>query len=116
MAAAVIGVSQPGHVAQILELVQQQHDVVGVHAEGVREGLLRALVVIADVGERHEVAQVHAQQLLVATAVELLGQARHQHHRAWRTRPLPSHVVKCIGHCNVCHKHTIDHKFSNDDP
>ena len=49
VAAAVVRVAQAGDVAQLLELVEQQHDVVGVHAEGVREVLLGARVVVAHV-------------------------------------------------------------------
>ncbi len=46
MAAPVAGVAQARGVAELLELVEQQHDVVGVHAEGVGEVLLGAVVVV----------------------------------------------------------------------
>ena len=48
------GVAQAGDVAQVLELVEQQHDVVGVHAQRLGELLLGAAVVVAQVAERHQ--------------------------------------------------------------
>ena len=82
MAAAVLGVAPAGHVAQILQLVEQQHNVVGVHAERLGQLLLGRAVVVAQVAEGHHEAHVDAQELLGATAVDLLGQAREQDHRA----------------------------------
>ena len=82
MAAAVLGVAPARDVAELLELVEHEHDVVGVHAERLGELLLGAAVVVAHEAERHQQAQVHAEQLLVAAPVDLLCQAREQDHRA----------------------------------
>ncbi len=46
MAPTVAGIAQASAVAELLELVQEQDDVVGVHAEGVGEILLGAAVVV----------------------------------------------------------------------
>src|SRR5262249_18715379 len=107
---------QARRVAELLELVEEQDDVVGVHAEGVRERLLGAGIVIPDVRQRDEMAEVHTQKLLVTTTVELLGQTRHQHHRAGPAPTPSSHVLKCTCHCYICHQHSSDHKFFVDNP
>ena len=101
VAAAVVGIAQARHIAELLELVEQQHDVVGVHAEGVGEVLLGARVVVSHVRERDEVAELHPQQLLVAAPVELLGQAREQNHRPRRAGAPLSHVCECT--CSLQH-------------
>ncbi len=85
MAAAIAGVAQARDIAELLDLVEQQHDVVGVHAEGLGELVLGAGVVVAHVAERDEMAQLHSQQLVAAAPVDLLGQAGQQDHRARST-------------------------------
>jgi hypothetical protein len=116
MPAAIVRIAQARGVAQLLELVEQQHDVVGVHAERVREVLLGALVVVAHVCEGDEVAHVHAEQILVPAPVELLGQARAQHHRPGCAATPTSHVLECTGHCIICHQVSSDYKYFSDHP
>jgi hypothetical protein len=64
--------------------------------------LLGAAVVVAHVAERDQQAQVHAQQLLVAAPVDLLGQPRQQDHRS-RGALRRSAILKFIApkHCTT---------------
>jgi hypothetical protein len=57
--AAVCGVATANDVAEILELVEQEHDVAGVHAEHVVEFLLGSAVVLGEIAEREYSPQVH---------------------------------------------------------
>lgn len=74
--AAVLGVATTHDVAGVLELVEQQDDVLGIHAERVDELLLRDAVVISHVAEGHEQAQIHPEQVGTDPPHHLLGQTR----------------------------------------
>jgi hypothetical protein len=101
---AVLGVAAAGDVPEILQLIQQQDDVVGVHAERLGQLLLGRPVMVAQVAEGHHQPHVYSQQLLVAAAVDLLGQPRQQDHRAWIARPsLIAHNAQIIPRSNNHH-------------
>ncbi len=93
VATAIAGVAQARGVAQLLELVEQQNDVVGVHTERLGQLVLRAGIVVTHIAERDQVTQLHSQQLVAAAPVDLLGQPGEQHHRARSTCPLSTHRV-----------------------
>ena len=56
VAPAIFGIAATNEVSAVLELVEQQHDVLGVHAQRLDELLLRGSVVIGEVAQRHEQA------------------------------------------------------------
>ena len=80
VAAPVLGITAADQVTAVLELVEEQDNVLGVHAEHVDQLLLRSAVVVAEVTERHEEPEVHPEQLGPAPAHHLLEQARDQKH------------------------------------
>ncbi len=88
MAPAVGGVSTALDVPEILELIQNEDDVVCVDAENLRELLLRGAVVVVQVAESNEQTQMHAEQLLAASLIDLLRQPGQEHHRPGRVRSL----------------------------
>ena len=58
---------------------------------------------VAQVAQRHEQAQVHAEQLRAAASHDLLGQSRQQHHRAGRyvivsSGLISTAIIARIGH------------------
>ena len=84
VAPAVVGITATDEVPRVLEVVEQQHDVVGVHAQRLHELVLRRAIVVAEVTQRHEQAEIHAEQVRTAAPDDLLGQPRQQRHRARR--------------------------------
>ena len=96
MAPAIGGVAATPDVPEILELVQYEDDVVCVDAENLRELLLWRAVVVAQVAQRDEQAQVHAEQLLAASLVDLLGQPGEENHRPRSACSLIPHNVASI--------------------
>ncbi len=113
VAPAVLGVAAADQVSALLQLVEQQHDVLGIHAQRVDELLLRRAVVVAQVAQRHEQAQVHAEQLGVAASHDLLGQPRQQDHRAGCVRiVLGRHVRTSIARiqasCSLRRSSTVE--------
>ena len=86
VAAPILGIAPALDVALVLELVEQQHDHVGVGAEGVAQLLLGATPAVLEIAEGEHQLRRHAEQLLVAAAQDLLGQPRQQQHRAVNRR------------------------------
>jgi len=84
-------VAATSHEPLLLELVEQQHDIVRIHAKRLGELLLRATIMIAHIAEGHQMAHVHAEQLFRAAPINLLGQTREQGHRARTACPLSTH-------------------------
>ena len=80
--AAVLGVTAAPSEVLGLELVEQKDEVVGVHVEDVAELLLGKPVALCQVGQNHEVAQPHAQQLLRSAPVHDLREPCQKHDRA----------------------------------
>jgi hypothetical protein len=73
--AAVIGIAATDEVPVFLQLVEEQDDVLRVHAQSVDELLLGGPIVIAQVAEGHEEAQVHSEELWIRAPHHLLGQS-----------------------------------------
>ena len=85
VAAAVLGIAATDEVSGVLELIEEQDDVLGVHAQCIDQLLLRRALVIAQVTEGHEEAQVHPKEVRIRAPHHLLGQSRQQDHRAGGT-------------------------------
>jgi hypothetical protein len=65
--APIARIALPGGEAQRLELVQQQHAVVRVQVHPFAERLLRGRLVLAQVGEGHQVLEPDSEQSLIVT-------------------------------------------------
>ena len=82
VAAAILGVTATDEIAAVLELVEEQDDVLGVHAQRVDQLLLGRAIVIGEVTQGHEEAQIHPEEIGIRAPHHLLGQSRQQDHRA----------------------------------
>ena len=80
--AAVERVASALGVLGRLELVQEQHEVVGVDAQRLAERLLRGPVVVVEERQRDVPAQAHAEAVLVAATVDDLRESREEDHRS----------------------------------
>src|SRR5438309_4603505 len=87
----VLGVAATDRVAARLELVEEQHDHVGVEQHPFAQLLLGRPRVVAQVAEHMELLELHAQLLLEAAPVEGLGDQRHQ-----RDEPRPLVPSSCV--------------------
>jgi hypothetical protein len=81
VAAAVVGVAAALDPAVGLEVVEQEDQVVRVHVQGLAELLLQDAAAVADVAERPELLDAHAEDVLRAAPVHHPREPREQHHR-----------------------------------
>ena len=55
---AVIGVAASGDISEILELVEQEYDIAGIHGQCIAQLLLRSTVVIVEIAQRDEQPEI----------------------------------------------------------
>src|ERR1700733_10732339 len=79
MAPPVGRVAPALEIAPLLELVEQQNAVVGVHPQVLAQLLLEGGPTPAQVAEQHELADRYAEQLLAAPFLNDLGQPQEHH-------------------------------------
>jgi hypothetical protein len=82
VAPAIVGITAALDPAVGLEVVEEEDQVVRIHVEGLPQLLLEQGSVLADVAERPELLDAHAQELLGAAPVDDAREAREQHQRA----------------------------------
>src|ERR1700733_9410424 len=79
MAPPVGRVAPALEIAPLLELVEQQNAVVGVHPQVLTQLLLEGGPAPAQVAEQHELADRYAEQILAAPLLNDLGQPQEHH-------------------------------------